>query len=76
MPEKPHLIPIWFFIGVTLLAYGVLIFVAGIYEIYFPPDQPVAMAEFHAGIWWGALLALLGTLYTMRFRPGRSGSGK
>ncbi len=71
MSEKAHFIPIWFFIGITLLAYGILVFGAGVYGLYFPPEHPVAMADLHAGIWWGALLALLGILYTVRFRPRR-----
>ncbi len=36
--------------------YGVLIFGAGIYELISPPEHTVAMSEYHAGIWWGAIL--------------------
>ena len=70
MSDKPQrTIPIWFFIGVLLLVYGVLIFGAGIYGLFVPPD--VKMKELHLAVWWGALLMAIGALYSIRFRPGR-----
>ena len=69
--HRPGMISIWFFIGVLLLAYGILIFGAGIYELSNPPEHPVVMANLHAGIWWGALLTILGLVYTLKFKPGR-----
>jgi hypothetical protein len=67
--HRPGMISIWFFIGTLLLAYGVLIFGAGVYELTSPPEHPVVLAELHAGVWWGALLILLGAIYTIKFRP-------
>ena len=61
------MISIWFFIGSLLLIYGALIFAAGIYGISHPPA--VVRADLHAGVWWGALLLALGSVYTARFRP-------
>jgi hypothetical protein len=69
--HRPGMLSIWFFIGVLLLAYGVLIFGAGLYELSNPPEHPVVRADLHAGIWWGALLLVLGGIYTMRFRPSK-----
>ena len=69
--HRPGMISIWFFIGTLLLAYGVLIFGAGLYELVSPPEHPVVLANLHAGIWWGALLIALGTVYTLKFKPGK-----
>jgi len=70
MSDKPRrTIAIWFFIGVLLAVYGVLILGAGIYGLFVPPE--VAKPELHLGIWWGALLLAIGALYSIRFRPGR-----
>jgi hypothetical protein len=70
MSEQPrHTIAIWFFIGVLLTAYGLLILGAGIYGLFVPPD--VAMQHLHLSLWWGILLLLIGAFYTVRFRPGR-----
>ena len=64
---------IWFFIGALLLLYGILITGAGLYELWYPPAHTtVVHAELHAGIWWGALLLILGIFYSVKFRPGRS----
>ncbi len=66
------MISIWFFIGILLLAYGVLIAGAGLYEFVRPPEKPVVLASLHANLWWGTILLALGALYSWRFRPGRS----
>lgn len=63
------LISIWFFIGVLLTAYGVLITASGLYELASPPVHPVVLANLHAGIWWGAVLLVIGLVYTIRFFP-------
>jgi hypothetical protein len=63
-------ISIWFFIGVILATYGVLIFGTGVYHYYYPPEHQVVLSHLHAGIWWGALLAVIGGFYCYRFFPG------
>jgi hypothetical protein len=60
---------IWFFAGVMLLAYGVVIFLAGIWEISHPLPNPPVLANLHAPVWWGALLAIAGAAYTVKFWP-------
>lgn len=64
-------ISIWFFIGLLLFMYGLLILGAGIYNFYVPPKVPVVLESLHAGIWWGALLLLIGGFYCWRFNPKR-----
>lgn len=66
---RARLIPIWFFIGLLLDLYGVLILGAGLYELLHPPAAAVAMAHLHAALWWGALLLVLGLIYTWKFAP-------
>jgi len=66
-----HFITIWFFIGIQLTIYGVLILGAGIYDLIYPQADRVVMANLHAGIWWGALLIVLGGIYSYAFFPGR-----
>ena len=64
-------VSIWFFIGLSLLVNGVLILGAGVYEVMHPPEFPVVLFRLHAGVWWGALLTLIGGLYSWRFAPSR-----
>ncbi len=65
------MLSIWFFIGLLLDCYGVLILGAGLYELVSPPQHPTVLANLHAGIWWGALLLIMGLFYSVRFRPGK-----
>jgi hypothetical protein len=71
MSDKKHFISIWFFIGTILVVYGVLILGTGLWELAYPPAQPVVMGHLRASIWWGGLILALGTVYCTRFRPGK-----
>jgi hypothetical protein len=66
-------VSIWFFIGLSLLVNGVLILGAGVYEVVQPPPEAgrVVLFGYHAGVWWGALLAVLGGFYCWHFSPKR-----
>ena len=70
--DTEHQVPIWFFVGVTLLIYGVIIFGAGLYALVDPSqDAHIAMSYLHADIWWGAFMAIVGAFYCHRFNPFR-----
>jgi FtsH-binding integral membrane protein len=69
MSEKHHIIQVWFFVGILLLVYGVVIFANGVAEWSNPPDT--VLASLHAPVWWGALLAVLGSLFCFLFRPAK-----
>lgn len=71
MTEHKRFLSIWFFIGVLLLVYGILILGAGVYELFSPPARTVVLANLHAAVWWGALLIAVGAFYTIKFRPGK-----
>jgi hypothetical protein len=49
----------------------VLIFGAGLYEYWHPPalEGRVQLFEVHAGVWWGALMTLIGAVYCYYFKP-------
>lgn len=64
-------IPIWFFIGVLLSIYGVMILGYGLWELATGHVADVVLARLHAPVWWGALMLVLGLFYLVRFRPGR-----
>ncbi len=70
MSEKHNIIPVWFFVGVLFLVYGVLIFGSGLAEWSHPPNT--VLADLHAPVWWGILLIALGVVYCGAFRPGRN----
>lgn len=65
---KQH-ISIWFFTGVLLLVYGVIIGAAGVYGLSHPPENHVVLEGLHIDIWWGAALAIAGAVYCWKFAP-------
>jgi hypothetical protein len=65
------MISIWFFIGVSLLVNGVLIMGAGIWDVLYPPENPVVLFSLHANLWWGLALTLSGIVYCVKFAPKR-----
>ena len=60
---------IWWFAGVLLLAYGVVILTTGVWELSHPLPNPPVLNNLHAPIWWGGLLTVVGLVYTIGFRP-------
>ncbi len=68
--DPSHRISIWFFIGSLLAVYGIIVLVANLMPAN-GPEAHVVLANLHAGVWWGALLFLLGLMYVVLFRPGR-----
>ena len=59
------------FMGVSLLVNGLFAAVSGVYEFVRPPQVPVALFHLHAGICWGARLAILGAVHGIHHRPGK-----
>ena len=68
MSEKHHIIPVWFFVGLLLLIYGVLILASGLLHWSNPPEG-VELTNLHAPVWWGALLIVLGVIYCAKYYP-------
>jgi FtsH-binding integral membrane protein len=74
MRERRHMLPVWFFIGLLLTIYGVIILITSIVD-WSQPSQAI-LAEYHPGLWGGILLLLIGSFYVLKFRPRRrSGNG-
>lgn len=63
---------VWFYIGVLLGVYGLLLFCGGIYQWVHPP--PTVLAAKHATFWAGLLLLVIGAIYTVTYWP-KPGSG-
>lgn len=71
MTNEQDSISIWFFIGVLLAFYGLVIMGYGLYAWNAPPAPGRVLSELHAEVWWGGLLLVLGLIYTRKFFPAK-----
>jgi hypothetical protein len=65
---------IWFFCGILMLAYGLVLVFTGIIEFHHPPPNEILLPwlePLHPTLWWGVLMALFGGIYTFKFWPRR-----
>lgn len=52
-------LPIWFFVGVILAVYGVLVVVGQLVN-----TRTTVLGGTQPGLWWGALMLVAGLLFT------------
>lgn len=69
--HSKSVLSIWLVVGISLLVNGVLILGAGLYELVYPPVEKVVLYQYHASIWWGAILTVIGAVYCVKFSPAR-----
>ena len=69
MQRKGHMLPVWFFIGLLSVVYGVILLWTGIAEWSHPPAS--VLSGLHPGFCGGLILLMLGGFYSSRFRPGK-----
>ena len=65
-PHKHRMLPVWFFIGIILCVYGVMILAEGLYELSHPPGT--VLENLHSAIWWGALMIIVGVIFAQKNR--------
>jgi len=66
--HPPEPLPIWFFVGLVLLAYGLIVIVAGLVM----PARPTALADLKPALRWGAILCAGGVAFLGVGLKGRS----
>ncbi len=69
MRERHHMLPVWFFIGILLFIYGIIIFITSVREWSHPPA--VVLSQYHPGVWGGIVLFAIGSFYVTHFWPRR-----
>ena len=69
--EKAEL-SIWFFCGILMLAYGIVLIFTGIREFHNPPPNEILLPwlqPLHPVLWWGLLMSIFGGIYTIKYWP-------
>ncbi len=71
--DRTERISVWFFIGLLLLMYGIIIAAQNVYDAVHPVSHTgVVLGYLHFGIWWGILLIVIGSVYSVIFRPHKT----
>ena len=60
--------PIWFFVGLILLAMGLVLFINGIYYLFAPVGKQTVLQHLHPDVWWGGLMMIVGLIYIIKNR--------
>lgn len=58
--ETKGMRPIWHFVGLLMIAVGVLLIAAGLYYLVYPSQSSTVLEELHPNLWWGAFMTLAG----------------
>ncbi|MGD0577571.1 MAG: hypothetical protein ABSC08_01455 [Bryobacteraceae bacterium] len=67
-----NMISIWFFIGLLVLIYGVIILGWGLISGGHPgTGRAIALVELRTDLWMGGFMTLAGAFYTFKFAPWR-----
>jgi di/tricarboxylate transporter len=53
-------LPIWFFVGLVLAAYGLLVLGSALLS----DSRAPALSELKPGLWWGAIMVVAGVAFT------------
>lgn len=70
--HEEHGLSIWFFVGVMLTLYGIIILIVNIPAFSgVSENSHVVLERLHSGLWWGILLLVLGILFLKLHWPGK-----
>ena len=60
--------PIWYFVGLILLAMGGIIFLTGIYLLFNPSSHHTVLSDSHPNVWWGIIMIVFGLIMFLKTR--------
>jgi hypothetical protein len=61
MPEH-RMLSIWFFVGLMLTVFGVIVTATGVYFV-FRPQNATVLAELNPSLWWGMIMLAAGVVF-------------
>lgn len=61
MSDAKEPMPIWFFVGIVLVTYGLIILGTS----FFPDSRETVLKELRPGLWWGGIMVVAGAVLTL-----------
>jgi len=62
------MLPVWFWVGIVLIVYGLIIIGSGIYYVLHPPNT--ALSHLHPSLWWGGIMCASGIIFLIMGKRG------
>jgi len=59
-----RMLSIWFFVGLILLVYGLIISACGVYYLFHPDTTKVLWGS-NPSLWWGGIMTAVGAVFLM-----------
>jgi len=73
MEQQPvKMKPIWYFVGLMLLAMGIIVLGSGIYHYIHPELVSTKLSQLHPELWWGAIMVIAGLIFFLTHRASSS----
>jgi uncharacterized membrane protein HdeD (DUF308 family) len=60
--------PIWYFVGLILSVMGLVLIIAGLYNLFSSAEPKTVLPHLHADIWWGVIMLIVGLIYIIKNR--------
>ncbi len=70
MENSKQMISVWFWVGLMLLVYGILVCGAGVYYLSSPPENYAAKWT-NPNLWWGLIMLITGVVFLFLGRKKR-----
>jgi hypothetical protein len=57
--------PIWYFVGILLLAIGILVLGGGLYGLMTNEAPKTVLGQLQPRVWWGGIMTVAGALFLL-----------
>ena len=62
--SENQMMDIWFFVGIILATFGVILVLAGIYYV-FNPNTELIFGYLNPNLWWGVIMIFSGIIFQL-----------
>ncbi len=69
--DMKHMKPIWYFVGLMLLAMGSVILISGLFDYSSERTAKTVLSDLHPALWWGGVMVVAGLIFFLTNRKPR-----
>lgn len=65
MAEPRKMKTIWYLVGLSLIAFGLVVTGSGVYYLFNPGSHQTVLAYLQPNLWWGAVILVAGVIFVL-----------